>query len=71
MISAAADSMGKALADIVGGQSQSALMRKLQQSGAGGDLEVGRIGVLHPEVLTAYELNYPISAMEFNLEVFL
>lgn len=63
--------MGKALADLIGGQNKSALMRKLKAGGGGGDLEVGRIGVIHPEVLSSFELNYPISAMEFDLEPFL
>lgn len=70
-ISTVADSMGKALADILGAQSESAITRRLKEGSGNGDLEIGRIGVLHPEVLAAYELNYPISAMEFDLEVFL
>jgi len=32
---------------------------------------VGRLGVLHPETLSKFELNLPISAMEMNLELFL
>ena len=32
---------------------------------------VGRLGVLHPETLSKFELNLPISAMEINLELFL
>lgn len=70
-ISSTTDAMGKALADILGGGSESALLRKLQQGGGKGDIEIGHIGVLHPEVLAAFELNYPCSAMEFDLEVFL
>lgn len=32
---------------------------------------IGLMGVLHPEVITAYELTMPCSAFEFNLEPFL
>ena len=32
---------------------------------------VGHLGVLHPEVITAFELNLPISALELNLGEFL
>ncbi|KAF2968647.1 hypothetical protein GQX73_g4891 [Xylaria multiplex] len=32
---------------------------------------IGEIGVLHPEVLEKFELKYPVSVLELNLEVFL
>ena len=32
---------------------------------------VGRLGVLHPDVLTAFDLNMPASALEINIEPFL
>ncbi|KAJ8130301.1 hypothetical protein O1611_g3329 [Lasiodiplodia mahajangana] len=32
---------------------------------------VGEIGVLHPEVLHKFEIKYPVSVLELNLEVFL
>lgn len=32
---------------------------------------IGIMGVLHPEVLTGYELNMPCSAFEINVEPFL
>ncbi|VVC31688.1 Putative DNA-binding domain,B3/B4 tRNA-binding domain,Phenylalanyl-tRNA synthetase, B3/B4,Phenylalanyl- [Cinara cedri] len=32
---------------------------------------IGLMGVLHPEVITAYELNMPCSAFEINIEPFL
>ncbi|KAK0619728.1 phenylalanyl-tRNA synthetase beta chain [Immersiella caudata] len=32
---------------------------------------IGEIGVLHPTVLEKYELRYPVSTLEINLEVFL
>ena len=35
-----------------------------------GDLEIGKLGVLHPEVLEKFEIGYPCSALEFSLEPF-
>ena len=35
------------------------------------DVEIGSLGILHPSVLGAYELDYPCSAVEFDLEPFL
>lgn len=35
------------------------------------DVEIGSLGILHPSVLQAFELDYPCSAMEFDLEPFL
>lgn len=32
---------------------------------------IGSFGILHPEVLEKYGLNFPTSAMEFDLEPFL
>ncbi|RKP36538.1 beta subunit of phenylalanyl-tRNA synthetase [Dimargaris cristalligena] len=32
---------------------------------------IGSFGIIHPEVLTNFEIGYPCSAMEFNLEYFL
>lgn len=32
---------------------------------------IGFMGVIHPEVITAYELTMPCSAFEINLEPFL
>ena len=32
---------------------------------------VGVVGVLHPEVITSFDLNLPCSALELNLEPFL
>ena len=32
---------------------------------------VGKIGVLHPEVVSAFELNMPSSALEMDVEPFL
>ncbi|TGJ78273.1 hypothetical protein E0Z10_g10493 [Xylaria hypoxylon] len=32
---------------------------------------IGEIGVLHPEVLDKFEIRYPVSVLELNLEVFL
>lgn len=67
-LSSAADSLGKALSDIVSGKTASSVVRKVTR---GGDVDVGLIGVLHPEVLSSFELDFPCSAMEFDLEVFL
>ncbi|KAI1129325.1 phenylalanyl-tRNA synthetase [Nemania abortiva] len=32
---------------------------------------IGEIGILHPEVLEKFEIKYPVSVLELNLEVFL
>ncbi|OJJ47646.1 hypothetical protein ASPZODRAFT_165768 [Penicilliopsis zonata CBS 506.65] len=37
----------------------------------GKDHVIGSFGILHPTVLEKYELKYPVSTVEFNLEVFL
>ncbi|WFC96802.1 phenylalanine--tRNA ligase [Malassezia brasiliensis] len=37
----------------------------------GGDAQVGTLGVVHPEVLQHFDLFFPCSALEFNLEAFL
>jgi len=29
---------------------------------------IGKLGVLHPDVITAFDLNLPCSALELNLE---
>lgn len=34
------------------------------------EIEIGRIGVLHPTVLEKFDVGYPCSALEFNLESF-
>lgn len=34
------------------------------------DVSIGKIGVLHPTVLQAFELNHPVSVVEFNMEPF-
>ncbi|EPQ26368.1 uncharacterized protein PFL1_06016 [Pseudozyma flocculosa PF-1] len=39
--------------------------------GIGGDLEIGKVGVIHPEVLRSFGIDYPCSSLEFNLEPFL
>ena len=35
------------------------------------DVKVGSLGILHPSVLKAYELDYPASTLEFDVEPFL
>lgn len=32
---------------------------------------VGRFGVVHPEVLANFDISYPVSALELNIEPFL
>lgn len=34
------------------------------------DTEIGTLGILHPSVLEKFEIGYPCSALEFNLEPF-
>lgn len=34
------------------------------------DAEIGTLGILHPSVLENFEISYPCSALEFNLEPF-
>jgi len=41
---------------------------ELWQHGAKEPVEVGRLGVIHPEVLRAFGIDCPTSGMEFNLE---
>ncbi|PKI83138.1 phenylalanine--tRNA ligase [Malassezia vespertilionis] len=36
-----------------------------------GDVKVGTLGVLHPNVLHHFDIGFPCSALEFNLEAFL
>lgn len=38
---------------------------------AGKTHTIGVFGILHPTVLHKFELPYPVSTVEFNLEVFL
>ncbi|GAA5861110.1 hypothetical protein JCM1840_003083 [Sporobolomyces johnsonii] len=42
-----------------------------QTGAAARDVAIGSLGILHPSVLRAYELDYPCSALEFDLEPFL
>jgi phenylalanyl-tRNA synthetase beta chain len=34
------------------------------------DTTIGHLGILHPSVLEKFEISYPCSALEFNLEPF-
>lgn len=36
-----------------------------------GEFELGSLGILHPSVLANFDIPYPCSALEFNLEPFL
>ncbi|KAG8929804.1 phenylalanine--tRNA ligase subunit beta [Tulasnella sp. 419] len=42
----------------------------LPRVGLDGDVEIGVLGILHPNVLENFEINHPCSALEFNLEPF-
>lgn len=46
-----------------------ALRLQKEQDGSS-DLTIGKLGVLHPEVLKKFELDWPTASLEFNLEVF-
>ncbi len=35
------------------------------------DAPIGQFGIIHPEVLTAFDIPFPVSALEINLEPFL
>lgn len=37
----------------------------------GKDQVIGAFGILHPTVLEKYELKYPVSTLEINIEPFL
>jgi len=37
----------------------------------GRDIEIGSLGILHPTVLKKFELDYPCSSLEFDVEPFL
>jgi phenylalanyl-tRNA synthetase beta chain len=37
----------------------------------GKDHVIGAFGILHPTVLENYDLKYPVSTLELNIEVFL
>ncbi|GAA6009323.1 hypothetical protein JCM10207_004350 [Rhodosporidiobolus poonsookiae] len=40
-------------------------------TGSARDVEIGQLGILHPSVLGAFELDYPCSTLEFDVEPFL
>lgn len=73
-LASVADTLGRALADVTSAASEasSGLKRRLHSaSHPSGAVEIGTLGVVHPEVLKAFEIDYPCSAMEFDLEPFL
>lgn len=37
----------------------------------GRDVKIGSLGILHPSVLKAFELDFPCSSLEFDVEPFL
>ncbi|KAJ2521155.1 phenylalanine--tRNA ligase subunit beta [Coemansia sp. RSA 1939] len=50
----------------LGGRSASVMYRDW----SGAEREIGSIGVIHPEVLINYKLEYPVSVFEINIEAF-
>ncbi|KAM0748754.1 phenylalanyl-tRNA synthetase [Meredithblackwellia eburnea MCA 4105] len=48
-----------------------AISSVLPSSASSRDILIGSVGILHPSVLKAYELDYPASSFEFDLEPFL
>ncbi|KAI0303256.1 phenylalanyl-tRNA synthetase subunit beta [Russula brevipes] len=54
---------GTATANVVFGTDAS-------RGGGEDDVEIGRLGILHPSVLDKFEIGYPCSALEFSLEPF-
>ncbi|KAF9247332.1 phenylalanyl-tRNA synthetase subunit beta [Melanogaster broomeanus] len=46
-------------------------IKEVFSSHASRDTAIGSLGVLHPTVLANFEITYPCSALEFNVEVFL
>ncbi|BGP40852.1 phenylalanine--tRNA ligase subunit beta [Rhodotorula kratochvilovae] len=57
------DTLAAALPSVAGGAG--AVAEKVK------DVKIGSLGILHPSVLKAYELDYPASALEFDVEPFL
>ena len=47
------------------------ILEKLGADGASSRVTVGTLGVLHPKVLQNFELSYPASVVEINIEPFL
>ncbi|KAI9736777.1 MAG: phenylalanine--tRNA ligase subunit beta [Cirrosporium novae-zelandiae] len=43
----------------------------MRVNGDGEDQVIGEFGILHPTVLEKFELRYPVSVLEMNIEVFL
>jgi phenylalanyl-tRNA synthetase beta chain len=46
-------------------------LNDVKEAAVSRDTVIGTLGVLHPSVLANFEINYPCSALEFNVEVFL
>ena len=44
--------------------------KKADQKGASRDVNVGTLGILHPTVLENFDIGYPCSALELELELF-
>lgn len=47
-----------------------ATVNNVREAAASRDTVIGTLGMLHPSVLANFEINYPCSALEFNVEAF-
>lgn len=64
------DTLGKALSDVLS-STRGAAHKSRTLAGQSCDVEIGALGVLHPQVLKAFDIDFPCSALEFDLEPFL
>ncbi|TNY19184.1 hypothetical protein DMC30DRAFT_401160 [Rhodotorula diobovata] len=67
------DTLAAALPSVVGGAAKKAGEAAATATATTKvkDVKVGSLGILHPSVLKAYELDYPASTLEFDVEPFL
>lgn len=63
------DTIKQSLTKVLPGHKESSNEKK--ESLTSGDIEIGSLGILHPAVLKSFELDYPCSALEFDVEPFL
>ncbi|KAE8223027.1 hypothetical protein CF319_g3867 [Tilletia indica] len=64
-------SLGAALHSVLPSSSSSSSSSPSKAWNPVTDVYIGQLGVLHPTVLDKFEIGFPCSAMEFNVEVFL
>jgi phenylalanyl-tRNA synthetase beta chain len=48
----------------------STIRRNVEELHIKNDIQIGTLGILHPSVLTKFEIGYPCSALEFTLDPF-